>query len=258
MMSHDATNIRVLDRAVAVLDVLAHIGEDGGVTEIADAVGLSKATVHRILTTLEFHRVVFRTENGRYRMGAAPLLWADAYRRQVDLVSLAHPILRKLLDEVGETIHLSRYQNGTTFYLDKLESPHPVGMRSRIGAVLTMYSTAAGRAILSRLPKKELEHYLRVTPLTARTERTLTDAEELSRLFQIVRERGWAEENQENEVGIRCVGAAIVDAKGYPVGALSVSVPAYRFTDDRLLPLGERVLEAAQALSALMGYGRKS
>lgn len=251
----DSSNIRVLDRALAVLQVLADVRDDAGVTEIATSVGLSKATVYRILATLETHRVVFRTENGRYQMGSAPLLWADAYRRQVDLVVLAHPLLKNLLQDVGETIHLSRYQGGETFYLDKFESSHPVGMRSRIGASLSMYCTAAGRAILARLPQNELDHYLRSTPLVPRTERTLVEPGALLAMLNVVRRRGWAEEHEENEEGIRCVGAAIVNAQGYPVGALSISAPAYRFADDQIRPLGEKALEAARAISALMGYG---
>lgn len=250
----DSSNIRVLDRALAVLNALVDFREDAGVTEIASTVALSKATVHRLLVTLEAHRVVLRTENGRYRMGSAPLLWAETYRRQTDLVTLAKPVLKNLLQEVGETIHLSRFQNGETFYLDKLESSHPVGMRSRIGATLAMYCTAAGRAILASLPQAELDLYLRSVSIVSRTERTLVTPKELLAMLGTVRERGWAEENQENEEGIRCVGAAILNAKGYPVGALSISAPAYRFADDQLRPLGEKVLEAALAISKLLGY----
>ena len=150
-------NIRVLERSLAILAFMAEERRLIGVTEIAEATELSKSTVHRILSTFREKNVVLRDEGGRYQVGPAVLLWADAYRRSSGLAEIARPYMRRLWEETHETVHLFIYENGKAFYLDKLDSPHPVGMRSRIGAPLSLYSTSGGRSILAALSVPELE-----------------------------------------------------------------------------------------------------
>ncbi len=248
-----ASNVRVLERAVSVLSTLARKKREMGVTEIATATALSKATVHRILGTLEDHHVIIRLENGHYRIGPAALLWADAYTAQLDLVEVARPALRNIWEETRETVHLTVYEQNEAYYLDKLESPHPVRMHSRIGASLKLYSSAAGRAILAYLPEHEQKAYFRKNDMPALTENTRTDLMEIMEMLDRIRTRGWAEENQENEVGIRCIGAPILDCRTYPLGAISVSAPAYRFDDRTADETARKVRDAAWNISSRLG-----
>ena len=247
-------SIRVLDRAMSVLGFMAESRRQVGITEIADAVGLSKATVHRILSTLKDYSVVLKDDSGRYQMGPSVLFWADAYRHRAGLAEISRPLLRRLWEESHETVHLFIFEGGEAYYLDKLDSPHPVGMRSRIGAKRDLYSTSGGRAILAALSEAELDAYLDRTELLPRTENTVTDKEELKNLLAAGRERGFCEEVEENEEGIRCVGAAILDLRGCPVGAVSISAPAYRFSDSQSLALGAKIRETALAISRELGY----
>jgi len=247
-------SIRVLDRAVAVLGFMAEQKRQVGITEIAEATHLSKATVHRILSTLRDYSVVLKDESGRYQMGPSVLYWADAYRKHSGLAELARPYLHTLWEIARETVHLFVFEAGEAYYIDKLDSPHPVGMRSRIGARRDLYSTSGGRAILSFLPEAELKSYLDRTELRPRTRRTITDRKVLEEFLAECRKRGFCEEVEENEEGIRCVGAAVLDLRGYPVGAVSVSAPAYRFDDRASLAIGERIRETAMAISRELGY----
>jgi DNA-binding IclR family transcriptional regulator len=249
----ETESIRVLDRAFAVLGVLAESGEAMGISEIARRTELSKATVFRLLATLCASNVALKDRNGLYQMGPAVLYWANSFRKQSGLVELSRPSLKTLWLETSETIHLFTFDRGQAYYLDKLESPHPVRMQSRIGSSLLLYCTAAGRAILSRLPDEEREAYFRGAELLPRTERTETDPARLRERIAVARERGFAEENQENEEGIRCVGAAILDSREYPIGAVSVSAPAYRFGDELLEGYGDRVARATREISARFG-----
>ncbi len=182
-------SIRVLDRAMSVLGFMAESRRQVGITEIADAVGLSKATVHRILSTLRDYSVVLKDDSGRYQMGPSVLFWADAYRHRAGLAEISRPLLRRLWEESHETVHLFIFEGGEAYYLDKLDSPHPVGMRSRIGAKRDLYSTSGGRAILAALSEAELDAYLDRTELLPRTENTVTDKEELKNLLAAGRER---------------------------------------------------------------------
>ena len=248
--------VRVLDRALSVLNFMAEERRPVGITEIAEATGLSKATVHRILATLQLHGVVLKDRESKYQIGPAVLLWAESHRRASSLLEISRPHLESLWELSKETVHLFVYENGAAYYLEKLESPHPVGMRSRIGARLSLYSTSAGKAILAALPENELCRYLSEAALEPKTSHTKSNPEELRKELEMIRQRGYAEDNQENEEGIRCVGAAILDFRGYPVGAVSISAPAYRFSGAKSSRLGEKVREAALLISRELGYKR--
>ncbi len=245
--------IRVLDRAISILDHMARNEDKGGITDIAEATGLPKATVHRILQGLHNKRVVVQGDDGTYSIGPAVLAWADAFRTRVVLPKLAQPTLRRLWEGTKETVHLVAYDGEVAYYVDKLESPHPVGMRSRIGAEICLHTTAAGRSILASLSDGEIRRY--GDHLEGRREGapSVYDPEKISQMVESARLRGFASENEENEEGIRCVGAAILQGDDRrPVGAVSVSIPAYRLDDSDVAALGEAVREAAEEISRLI------
>jgi DNA-binding IclR family transcriptional regulator len=249
----ETENTRVLDRALLILDILAETEEPLGTTDIARRSTLSKATAFRLLSSLSAANVIIKDGKGLYQMGPAVLTWANAFRKQTGLVELSRPYLKNLWEETSETVHLFVYEKGRGYYLEKLESPHPVRMQSRIGAHLTLYCTSAGRAILSRFSEEEREEYFRETALLPRTNRTDVDPASLRNRILEAGRRGYAEENQENEEGIRCVGAAILDSRGYPAGAISVSAPAYRFGDEVLERYGRLTAETAEEISRQFG-----
>lgn len=245
--------IRVLERALTILDYVAQSSETAGITEIAEATSLPKATVHRILQTLVARKVMFQDESGSYMMGPATLSWADGFRTRTALPHLAQSVLRDLWKRTNETVHLTVYDGDQAYYVDKLASPHPVGMRSRIGASLCLSTTAAGRAILASFSEEELRRYLASASLEIKTKNTVATEEELLELLRKTRREGYAVENEENEVGIRCIGAAILRGRECrPLGAVSLSVPAYRLGDEDVPVLGKLVREAAGKISAIL------
>lgn len=251
------TGIRVLERTISVLNYIAREDKTTGVTDISLATGLSKTTVHRILSTLLKNNLVIKQTSGTYSMGPSVLIWADSYRLRSGLIEISSSHLEELSENSGETVHLLSFENGRACYIDKRESKHPVGMISRIGAPVEMYCTSAGRAILASLPEEDLIPYIASLALEKRTPFTVTSREMLLRILDETREKGYAEENQENEEGIRCVGAAIRDHRGYPVGAISISAPAYRFTSSEVDIFGPGVFEKTEIISDILGF-RKS
>jgi len=243
----------VLEKAFGILDTLSSGGSPLGLAEISRRLDLPKATAHRLLSRLRERNLVLRDGAGCYLVGPGTLVWAGAYRRTEGLAEIARPHLRRLLEETGETVHLFVYEGGKAYYLDKLESPRPVRMMSRIGSSPALYCTSAGRAILSRLPASELEACLAGVRLEKRTPGTVTDTARLRALLERARDLGYAEENGENEEGIRCIGAAILDERSYPVGALSVTALAYRFGDESVERVGVMVRQAAAEISGELG-----
>lgn len=244
--------IRVLERALGVLDHMARTTGRTGITDIAEGTGLPKATVHRILQTLGSKKVVIQGEDGGYSIGPAVLHWSDSFRARAVLPHLAHQVIKKLWEATRETVHLTAYDGETAYYVDKLESPHPVGMRSRIGAELCLHTTAAGRSIMAAMDKESLDSYLEKATFEKKTALTIATREDLEALLDDIRLRGYGWENQENEEGIRCIGSAILRGEHRPIGAISVSIPAYRLDEGDVPSLGEAVKKAAESISKLI------
>lgn len=229
-------SIRVLSRAFSILTYLAQEKKPLGVTKIAQAVSLPKATVYRILDTLEGERAVLNRD-GEYELGPVALLLGEGYRRQVGFADAARPHLHHLMKETKETIHLFVYEKGELYYLDKIESPYQVRMHSRIGGKASLTRLSGGKALLAALPRDDLKEVREAIP------------DEVAAQFEGIRAKGYAVDDEENEKGLRCVGAAILDGSGRPRGAVSISAPVYRFPPELLEKYGSLAVNAAEAIS---------
>ena len=246
--------IRVLQRLFDVLSYLSDRNDYAGIKEISDGTGISRTTVHRILGTCEENYVVLKDDLGRYRLGPRSLEWANSYQLQTGMAKLARPHLKELLHDLKETVHLFIYEKGEAFYLEKMHSYNQTGMDSRIGSRVELYCTSAGKAILAALPMEEFGLYMKTVNLRPKTERTETDSQRFESSIDEVRERGYALDDQENDLGVRCIGSAILNKDGYPVGAVSLTGPIFRITDEKIDPLGKRVLATARLISYQLGY----
>lgn len=243
-------NIEVIKKAVALLGYMSRDSGAVGVSELSRTLSMPKTTVHRILSTLCGDNVVTKTDKGFYKIGPTVLLWSGGYKFSSGIITIARPWLEKLRDESQETIHLSVFEHGVARYAERLDSPQTVVLRwSRLGMPLPLYCTAAGRAILAALPMEELDAYLSATTMEPRTTNTVTRPAELKKMLARFRIRGYAEEVEENEENIRCVGAAIVNSRGYPIGAISLTAPFFRFTDEDGAKMGALLAAAADEIS---------
>lgn len=225
--------VRVLSRAFSILVHMARERRLLGITEIASAVSLPKATVYRMLDGLERERAVLN-RGGAYEIGPIALLLADAYRRQVGFAEVARARLLALRNATKETVHLFVYERGEFYYLDKMESPYQVRMHSQVGAKASLVRLSAGKAVLAHLSEDERRAIGEPVPESVEAE------------FPEIRAKGYAVDDEQNEPGLRCVGAAILDDRGHPRGAVSVSAPVYRFTAELIGQYGVLVRTAAQ------------
>lgn len=237
-----------------MLDFLANQqrGMPVGLTEVAEAIGAHKSTVLRLLAPLVESGLVQKTGRSDYALGPTTIRWGQAYLGGLDLRSAARPVLLRLASLTQETIHLVVYDPPDVVYVEKIDSPRAVRMHSRVGDRQPIYCTAVGKAYLARLPSGSLTQSVGAS-LLGRTPHTITDLAALEREVGQVAARGFAIDDQENELEIRCVGAAILDDKGDPVAGVSVSAPASRLTLSKAKELGQLVTHAATVLSAILG-----
>jgi IclR family transcriptional regulator, KDG regulon repressor len=245
--------IAVLGRALDLLDVLA--GERAvSLTEASRRAGVNKVTAFRILANFEQRGYVEREPlSGHYRLGLRLLQLGTLLGKRLDLRTVARPHLEALRQALGETVNLALPGTRGIVYIDILECAHDLRMAATVGAEDGYHCTALGKAMLAAWPEGEREALLRRVRLRRKTGHTRTDRRALRRELGVTRERGYAVDDEENEVGARCVGAAVLDAGGRVVGGISVSGPASRLTAESVPAAAREVLRAAQAVTRAMG-----
>ncbi|NPV67682.1 MAG: IclR family transcriptional regulator [Anaerolineae bacterium] len=241
-------------KAFAILELLASDpGETFSLSQVAASLQVSKSTAHRYLTTLEDLDVVTRDENDNFGLGHKLIELAGALLSDYDLRKESLPFLTSLSAQTQETAHLAVPSANDVVYIAKVDSPHSLRLASRIGARSPMHCTALGKAVLAYLPPDQLAKSIQ-QGLPKRTRHTLTSPEALCAELERVRQQGYAIDDQENEIGVRCIGAPIFDYTGQVIGAISVSGPVSRITVEKSLEFALLVRQAAQAISRRMGY----
>ena len=215
--------IQSVDNAVGILDELIE-REAAGVTELSNAVGLSKGTVHHYLATLRQHDLVQQVEEtGSYRLGLRSLSYGGVAREREPVFQAGKEGVDRLAATTGETARLVVERNGYAITLyQSSERPHEE-IPTTLGTREDLHSTAAGKAMLAVLDEPYFERYISQSELPAHTENTITDSKVLRDQIEDVQSRGIAFDNEEQFSGVRCVSTALVTDTGGLLGALSVS-----------------------------------
>ncbi len=233
------------------LEVLEALADHSRVADIAKSTALPKPTVHRILQTLVRHGFARTDGQGEYVGGPRILSLAGRFLQPLDIAEQVRPILRDLQERTGWTVHLALLSGDEAVYVAKLEGAKPYTLASRVGMSLRLHCTSIGKAILATMPDTEVRALLARTGMPARTEHTLTDEDSLLADLAEVRRRGYAEDHEENEAGVRAVGAAVFDHTGEVFGAVSTAALIYQ--DDPLTERGAQVAQAAKEVSKTLG-----
>lgn len=248
------TIVQSIERALSIIEELAKEDGELGVTELSHRLNLNKSTVHRLLSVLlKFKYVDKNFQTKKYRLGMKPLYLGGVILDRLDLRREAHDLLKKLAEEVNETVHLVIPDNDMALYIDKIDSNQTFRMRSQIGWYVPLHTTAVGKAILAFSPKEYVERII-AKGLKSYTENTITDPEKLLEHLEMVRKLGYAVDNEENEPGVRCVAAPIFDYRNKVIAALSISGSVLTITPERIPFLAKKAKECASEISRRMGW----
>jgi IclR family transcriptional regulator, KDG regulon repressor len=243
-------NVRAVERAIAILSAFDGEHEDRGVSEIAHITGLHKATTHRIMMTLLNGGFLERSPDGeRFRLGLRVVELGLGALRRLDVRRIAFPYMEQLVERFQETADLGIFDRGWVLYVEVVHSQHSLTIAARIGRRLPAYCTASGRVFLAFLPPEVVEPILN-GPLLPCTGRTITSIARLREELELTRQRGYALDDEELEVGIRAVSAPIRDIDGNVIAALSIPGPVSRLPPERMAVITEALLETANAISA--------
>lgn len=224
----------VLIKADTILSYLSSCDKPQPLNLIAKETELTNSTALKILDTLLLIGYVHKDpETKKFSLGTKLIKYANRSLNRLDIKQIAQPYLVELQQKTTETVHLGILDESSIVYVSKIESKNPICLYSRLGKHVPLYCSAMGKAILAEHPDSEVEKYLRDTPLARRTANTIISKEKFLQEISRIRTLGYAFDNSENEEGVFCVGTTLTtNNKNY--GAISVSVPQYRVTEDFL------------------------
>lgn len=225
-----------------------------GISALASRLGLAKSTVHRLATTLvEYDILEQNRETGKYRLGLALFELGTLVRRKMDAASASQAEITALAESTGETVQLALLDHLSVLYIRIRESRQQVRMSSSLGSRAPAHCTSVGKALLAYQPP-ELMRQIVEAGLKRYTMNTITDAESLAEELASIRAKGYAVDDEEIEVGLRCVAAPIRDHTGHVVAAISVAAPVQRMSKKNVQSTVPNVIAAADAISRRLGY----
>jgi DNA-binding IclR family transcriptional regulator len=231
-MAKAKNRVQAVDIACEILDALRRNGRSG-VTELAEELGYAKSAVHTQLATLVANELAVK-EGTSYRLSLQYLDFAESVKGQIGKYDAIVSEVDSLAEKTGETAQFAIEEHGWAVYLYKCEGESGVATASSVGKQVHLHSTAIGKAILSLYDKVRVEEIIDERGLPAQTASTITTKEELMEELQKTRERGFALDDEEQISGLRCISTPVVDDNDEPIGALSLSGPSQRITDERI------------------------
>ncbi len=249
------SDVRAVQRTISLLEAVSLSGSGATLRSLALAAELSEPTTLRYVSTLVRTGVVEKdAADGTYRLGLGYLLLWERAVGNLDPRQVAGPYMEMLRDAHGETVSLAAFWDGRLVLIDAREGLHPIKMGARIGEEVPLHSNGVGKAILAHLGAEQRGALLEGQGLTRLTVNTITDPETLDRELVLIRERGYAIDDEESTVGLRCVAVPIFSRQGEPAFAISVSAPASNVSRERLDEIGAGMVPVAKSISARFGY----
>lgn len=250
--------VQSVDRALTILEIVAEYGAIG-LTELSSLANLNKATVHRLLATLIYKGYIEQdTKTGYYGLTFKLFQLGNKKIEKMDSLSVARSLISELSNLLGETAHLVVEDNKEVVYIDKFEpSNSSFTMHSSVGSRAPMYCTAVGKALLAEYPNEVIKEVWSNSNVQQLTPHTITDFSLFMEEIAKIRDQGYGMDNEENELGVFCIASGFYNYKGEVAGAISISIPATRFTNKSPNQYIEKVLEYSRRISQSLGGQRK-
>jgi len=253
------SKIQSVARALFIVDTLAKARGELALNEIATRLSLAKSTVHGLISTLkDFGFVEQSAFTGKYKLGIRLFEVGQIVAQGWEVRAVAAPYITKLLEELGETVHLVVLDKLEVLYIDKRESGRSLRIVSQVGMRLPAHCTGVGKVLMAHLPPWKRRELIDTKGLPRFTRNTLTDEDALEDELTRIRTQGFGIDNEEIMDSLRCVAAPIRDQTGNVVSAISLSGPVSRLKGEWLEKAILRVIETAEEISSGLGYRSKT
>lgn len=246
-----SSGVQSIDRTFAIIELLAEHPTGLRLSDIVQETELHKSTAHRLLSALVFHDYVTQNDDSKkYKLTLKLYEIGSSTVDSMDILDVSRNYLEQLRDESQEAVHLVVRENSDIVYIYKAESQQSgIHMVSHVGMRRPMYCTAVGKAILATLNPSEVKYIWDNSEILPITPHTIVDYQKLLEELQQIRMRGYAMDNEENELGVRCIATSVPDYSGHSRAAFSVSAPLVRMSDDRVKELVPMLLQTRQKIA---------
>jgi IclR family acetate operon transcriptional repressor len=248
------TGVQSVDRALSIIETLAEDDEGYRLSDLAIRTGLSTSTVHRLLGTLENRRFVqFDRSQSKWHVGARCFTVGATFARRRNFAAQAIPYLRKLRDLTRETANLAVVDDEFIVVLTRMESREIMRSLTKLGGRVAMVASGVGKAVLATYSDDDVSAIIHHHGMPRLTEKSIVRPGELFKELEKIRRQGYAVDDEEACMGLRCVAAVVYNDCAEPLAAISVSGMTGRLTDERLPQLGQTVREVAAELTVALG-----
>ena len=247
----------IIQSVARAMDILEHFNrkKEMGISEISGCMGLSKSTVYGLVNTLVVYGFLEQDqETKKYKLGMKLFEMGCTVEKRLDLRNTARPFCEKISKSYGQTVHLATHYEGEVVYIDKFDMPDFLITYSQVGKRAPMSCTGVGKAMLAYLPLEYSKKYIIDKGIVVKTFKSIKDEEELVKDLELIRKRGYAVDDEEIEIGLKCVAAPIFNHKGEPIAAISLSGMANRMVDEVVEEMSVDIRRCAKNISAQLGY----
>jgi IclR family acetate operon transcriptional repressor len=248
-----AGHTQALSRGLAVLEALASTDGGATLTALAERIRIPAPTAHRLLATLEAAGYVQPGTQGEWLIGVRAFRVGSAFLAHRNLVVQAFPYLKRLMEDSGETANLAVVEGGQAVFIEQVQCRELMRMSAKLGARAPLHASGVGKAMLAAMDERGVAGALGRQGLGQFTPHTLTSRDALAAELARTRARGYAIDDEEHALGMRCVAATVFDENGEPWAALSLAGPTTRITEARVPTLGDLVRETASAMTTALG-----
>lgn len=246
--------IQTIKNVIAILDYIVNSPTPVSATEITREFDMSISNAYKYLDDLYRGGLLTKNKDRTYVPSFKLVEYGSIILKRINIRDLSQPHLVDLMVRTGQTVHLVVKDGNEGVYIEKIESPNSLPMLSRIGMRMNLYATGFGKAILANLPEQELEEYLKTVKLEKRGKNTITDPEKLKKQLAQIKQNGYSIDNEENEIGIFCIGAPIFDYSKKVNAAVSISMSASKKEDKIIEKYIFYVKDCSKKISKLLGY----
>ncbi len=256
MREQSNNNVRAVERAIKILNSFDEDHPDRGVTDIAEITNLNKATTYRILTTMLNYGLIERSVDGqRYKLGVQLVNLGFRVTRRMDVRRVAYPFISQLAQKLDEVVDLSLFDQMQVLVIEMIQCSHALTVASSVGQRLQAHCTASGKIFLAYLPDDQLTEFLS-KPLDELTKNTITDPDDLLKHLKTIRERGYAFDIEESEMGLNAIASPILDQMGKVVAVVSVLGPVRRISKIRIPEISSALKVTTELISNRLGWNK--
>ena len=246
--------VQSIERALDIIEAVAANKNSAVLTKIAEKTGLHKSTAYRIIATLLKRGYLKKNEDGTYKIGLKLIEAVSYYIDSLELQTEVRPYIAQITAKFGLTSHLGILEGDKVVYIEKMDIFSNIKLYSQIGLRMHAYCSSLGKCLLANFSNAQLRSIMGRTEFTRFTPNTITTIEALQKEIDSVRQRGWAIDNEEFEIGHRCIGAPVYDYRGDIIAAISASGSTTILTDERIPEIVEYLKQTAAEISQNMGY----